>query len=178
MRCYDEKGIDHLYKSIELNHNNWLEAMEHIGRYACVAGKQDQLDIYRERAPQMAKKQEDVYEKMNSLTPKDTIVSEVLPGGMLDGFLTYVRALDRGKNVIDEIYIVRKIISKDHFVSCVIVQPRKDASPDNFAYVMENIFQFLDKSSGWQFSLFDMRFVARVLYPKIKKNRVYKGIIA
>lgn len=178
LRCYDEKGIDHLYKSIELNHNNWLEAMEHIGRYACVAGKQDQLDIYRERAPQMAKKQEDVYEKMNSLTPKDTIVSEVLPGGMLDGFLTYVRALDRGKNVIDEIYIVRKIISKDHFVSCVIVQPRKDASPDNFAYVMENIFQFLDKSSGWQFSLFDMRFVARVLYPKIKKNRVYKGIIA
>ena len=178
LRCYDEKGIEHLYKSIELNHNNWWEAMEHIGRYACVVGKQDQLDKYREKAPAMAKKHEDVYEKMNSLTPKDTLLPDVLPDGMLDAFLRFVRDLDMGRCVIDEIYIVRKIISGEHFVSCVIVLPRRNASPDVFADVMENIYQFLDKSSDWQFSLFDMRFVARSLYPKIRKNRVYKGIIA
>lgn len=177
LRCYDEKGIDHLYKSIELNHNNWFEAMEHIGRYACVVGKQDQLDNYREKALQLAKKQENVYEKMNTLNPKDVIVPEVLPNGMLEGFLRFVRDLDRGRFVIDEIYIVRKIISRDTFVSCVIVLPVKNANANDLAFVMENIYQFLDKASDWPFSLFDMRFIAGALYGKIKKARVYKRII-
>jgi hypothetical protein len=115
---------------------------------------------------------------MISLNPNDTILPECLPDGMLEGLLRYVRALDRGRCVIGEIYIVRKIIDKDHFVSCVIVQPRRNASPDHLAFVMDSIYQFLDKSTEWQFSLFDMRFVARALYPKIKKSRVYRGIIA
>jgi hypothetical protein len=175
LRCYDEKGIDHLYKSIELNHNNWWEAMEHIGRYACVVGKQDQLDKYREKAPQMAKKQEDVYDKMNTLMPNDIIVSERLPDGMLESFLWVVRSIDNGRYVIDKIYIVRKVISKDDSVTCVIVQPKKNANPEYFSDVMESIYQYLDKSSDWQFSLFDMRAVPGALHSKIKKNCVYKG---
>ncbi len=178
LRCYDVKGIDHLYKSVELNHNSWGEAMEHIGRYACVTGNQDQLDKYRELMPDMMKEHKDVYGRMNSITTKDTLLPEVLPDGMLEAFLRYVQDLDKGRNVIDEIYIVRKIISYENFVSCVIVQPRRESSPVVFADVMESIYQFLDKSSDWKFSLFEMRSVPKILHPKIKKNRVYKGIIA
>ena len=175
LRCYDEKGIDHLYKSIELNHNNWMEAMEHIGQYACVVGKQDQLDKYREKAPKLAKKQEDVYDKMNTLTIRDTILPEKLPDGMLESLLDVVKSIDKEKNAIGEIFIVRKVIDNDHSVSCVIVKPRMKAKPNDFVDAMESIYQHLDKSSDWQFSLFDIRTVPGALYSKIRKNRVYKG---
>ena len=173
LHCYDESGIDHLYKSIELNHNDWWEAMEHIGQYACVVGKQDQLDKYREKAPAMAKKQEDVYDKMNSLNPKDSLIPESLPDGMIEDFLAYLRSIDDG--IIERIYMVRKVISEEHFVTCVIVQPKRKIKSDKFVEAMDKIFQYLDKSSDWQFSLFDMRMVPRILYPKIKKNCIYKG---
>ncbi len=155
LRCYDERGIDHLYKSIELNHNNWEEAMQTIGEYACVVGKQDELDKYRARAMELAKKEVDVYEKMNSLNAKDKLVEEKLPDGMLEDFLRYIDSIDNSS--IEKIYMVRKVISEEHFVTCVIVAPKGKADFEKFSEAMENIFQYLDKSSDWQFSLFDMR---------------------
>ena len=173
LHCYDESGIDHLYKSIELNHNNWEEAMDHIGMYACMVGKQDKLDEYRERAPKMAKEQVDVYEKMNSLNPNDNLVKESLPEELLQGMINYFAEIDGG--VIDSIYMIRKIIDDEHAFTCIMVMPKKKVKPEDFADRMEKIFQYLDKSSTWQFWLFDMRTVPRIIYPKVKKNCIYKG---
>ncbi len=173
LHCYDERGIEHLYKSIELNHNNWEEAMDHIGRFACTVGKQDKLDEYREKAPKLAKTQADVYEKMNNLGPKDKLVEEKLPEDLLNNMIRCLEEIDGG--VIDSVYLVRKIIDEEHFVTCVVVMPKRKVNPDDFGDRMEKIFQHLDKSSTWQFSLFDMRMVPRVIYPKIKKTCIYKG---
>ncbi len=175
LRRYDEGGIDHLYKATELNHNNWWEAMEHIGRYACVVGKQDQLDKYREKAPIMAKKQEDIYDKMNTLTPKDRLVPNNLPKDMISGLMWVVHSVNNNRDVIDELYVFCKIIDRENTVTCVVVKPKKNANPGELAEVMEGIYQHLDKSSDWQFSLFDMRMIPRGLYSKIKKFCVYKA---
>lgn len=171
LRCYDERGIEHLYKSIELNHNNWEEAMQTIGEYACIVGKQDELDKYRERASEMLKTHIDVYEKMDSLNAKDKLVPEKLPDGMLEEFLDYVNGIDDG--AIEKIYMVRKVIDDEHFVTCVVVQPLRKVKPEKFGEVMEKIFQYLDKSSDWQFSLFDIRFLASVRVDRIENSLVY-----
>ena len=173
LHSYDERGIDHLYKSIELNHNNWEEAMQTIGEYACVVGKQDELDKYRKRALELAKAENDVYDKMNVLNAKDKLVEERLPDGMLEDFLSYVRSIDNGS--IDEIYMVRKIIDDEHFVTCVIVSPKRKADPESYSEAMENIFQYLDKSSDWQYSLFDMRLSPRGRIRRVKSSRIFKA---
>ena len=173
LHSYDERGIDHLYKSIELNHNNWEEAMQTIGEYACVVGKQDQLEKYRARAMELAKKEADVYEKMNSLNAKDKIVEEKLPDGMLDAFLSYIESIDN--STIEEIYMVRKVISEEHFVTCVIVSPKRKAEPEKFGEAMDKIFQYLDKSSDWQYSLFDMRLSPKAKIKGVKNACIYRN---
>ena len=174
LRCYDERGIDHLYKSIELNHNNWEEAMQTIGEYACVVGRQDKLDEYRKRAPELAKKAEDVFEKMNSLNAKDTLTSENLPDGMLSDFLDYVRSIDGGQ--IERIYMVRKTIDDEHFVTCVVVKPKSKVDAKKWMDVMDKLFQYLDKSSDWQFSLFDIRWIRGINFKRIENSCVYEGL--
>ena len=173
LRCYDERGIDHLYKAIELNHNIWEEALNTIGEYACIVGKQDELDKYRERAIEITKKELNVYEKMNSLTVKDKVVEEKLPEHMMDDMLAYFGGIDNG--TIDKIYMVRKPIDEEHFVTCIVVAPKKKAEPQKFADTMEKIYQHLDKSSDWQFSLFDMRVVPHGKIVKVKNSCIYTG---
>lgn len=173
LHCYDERGLDHLYKSIELNHNVWDEALEHIGLYACLVGKQDELDKYREKARELANQQDEIYEKMDSLTPTDKLVEEKLPDGMLNDLLFFLAEANDG--VIDSVYMVRKIISEEHFVTCVIVKPKRGADIKAFGEAMEKIFQYLDKSSSWQYSLFDIRMLAPAVNSKVKKHCIYKS---
>ena len=173
LHSYDERGVDHLYKSIELNHNNWEEAMQTIGEYACIVGKQDELDKYRQRASEMLKTHIDVYEKMESLTSKDTIVEEKLPEEMLSDMLRYFDSLDKG--LIDEIYMVRKVIDENNFVTCIIVSPKKNVDEQKYGETMDKIFQYLDKSSDWQLSLFDMRAINKQRIFKVKNSCIYKG---
>lgn len=173
LHCYDERGLDHLYKSIELNHNVWDEALEHIGLYACLVGKQDELDKYREKARELANQQDEIYEKMDSLTPTDKLVEEKLPDGMLNDLLFFLAEANDG--VIDSVYMVRKIISEEHFVTCVIVKPKSGADIKAFGKAMERIFQYLDKSSSWQYSLFDIRMLVPAVSSKVKKHCIYKS---
>ena len=147
--------------------------MHTIGEYACTVGKQDQLDKYRERASELMEKEVNVYEKMNSLKSKDKIVEEHLPGEMLEDFLRYVKGIDNG--TIDKIYMVRKIISDEHFVTCVIVEPKKKAEPEKLGDAMDKIFQYLDKSSDWQYSLYDVRALSGVRFKQVKNSCIYSS---
>ena len=147
--------------------------MQTIGEYACVVGRQDKLDEYRKRAPELAKKAEDIFEKMNSLNAKDTLTSENLPDGMLSDFIDYVRTIDG--NQIDRIYMVRKIIDDENFVTCVVVKPKAKVDAKKWMDVMEKIFQYLDKSSDWQFSLFDIRTLRGVNVGRVDNSCVYEG---
>lgn len=174
LRCYDERGLDHLYKSIELNHNEWEEAMQTIGQYSCMVGKQDELDKYRARAMEMSKKHINLYEKMDSIGPKDTLIRErELPRQLMAEMLEYFKEIDNG--TIESIHMVRKVIDRDNFVTCIVVMPKKKADMNKFSDAMSRIFQFLDKSSDWQFALFDMRFVPKKLVLKVEDSYIYKG---
>ena len=171
LRTYNEEGIEHLYKSIELNHNMWEEAINTIGQYACIAGKQDKLDEYRARAKEIVKLDSDIYSNYSFIGPKDKLVTENLPEGVLDEFLSYVGGIDEG--LIEKIYMVRKIIDEEHFVTCVVVKCQKNADEEKFGEVMNKIFQYLDKTSDWQYSLFDLRGVPQHLVLRVKNSCVY-----
>ena len=71
--------------------------------------------------------------------------------------------------------MVRKVIDRDNFVTCIVVMPKKKADMNKFSDAMSRIFQFLDKSSDWQFALFDMRFVPKKLVLKVEDSCIYKG---
>lgn len=173
LHSYDERGIEHLYKSIELNHNDWEEALQTIGEYACMVGKQDELDKYRARAEEMVKTQIELYDKMNTLKANDKLAEERLPDGMLEDFLRYIDCIDN--STIERIYMVRKVISDEHFVTCVVVAPRKRADMQKYGEAMNKIFHYLDKSSDWEYALFDMRFVPGGKIGRVKNSCVYKG---
>ena len=173
LHSYDERGVEHLYRSVEMNHGNWEEALSTIGEYACIVGKQDQLDKYRERAERMMDSHIDVYEKMESLVARDVIVEEHLPEEMLTDMLRYFESIDTG--IISKIHMVRKVIDDKHFVTCIIVSPNRKAKPQEFGEVMEKIFQYLDKSSDWEFSLFDMRFMPKSKITRVKNSCIYSG---
>ena len=148
--------------------------MQTIGQYACMVGKQDELDKYRARAMEMTKKHFDLYEKMYSLGPKDTLIREVeLPRQLHSEMLKYFEQIDN--ETIESIHMVRKVIERDNFVTCIVVMPKKKADMNNFSDAMSRIFQFLDKSSDWQFALFDMRFVPKKLVLKVEDSCIYKG---
>ena len=172
LRTYNEEGIDHLYKSIELNHNMWEEAIDTIGRYACIVGKQDKLNEYRRRAKEIVKKDNEIYQNMNFIGPKDKLLSEQLPEGMLDDFIGYIKSIEN--STIDKIYMVRKIIDEENFVTCVVVSPTEKADNDKFLATMEKIYQYLDKSSDWQYSLFDMRRINKRLILRVKDSCIYR----
>ena len=92
---------------------------------------------------------------------------------MLEDMISYFEDIDDG--VINEIRMVRKILDETHFVTCIVVSPRKKADPKKFGEMMEKIFQYLDKSSDWQFALFDMRNVPRGKILGVKNSLIYKG---
>jgi hypothetical protein len=171
LRTYNEEGIEHLYKSIELNHNMWEEAINTIGQYACIAGKQDKLDEYRSRAKEILKQDNDVYSNYSFISPKDKLVEEKLPDGVLDDFLTFIESIN--EETIERIYMVRKLIDKEHFVTCVVVECRKNADSEKYNDVMNKIFQYLDKTSDWQYSLFDLRGVPKRQVLRVKNSCVY-----
>ena len=171
LHTYDERGIDYLYKSIELNHNHWEEAIDTIGNYACIAGKQDKLEEYRKRAREIVERAEEFYNNIGYISGKDNIVEENLPPDLMKDFLEYIDVINDG--VINKIYMVRKVINADDFTTCVVVRPEEDCDEDKFVETMNKIFQYLDKSSTWQYSLFDIRDIDKKLVLRIKNSCVF-----
>ena len=110
---------------------------------------------------------------MNFIGPKDKLLSEQLPEGMLDDFIGYIKSIEN--STIDKIYMVRKIIDEENFVTCVVVSPTEKADNDKFLATMEKIYQYLDKSSDWQYSLFDMRHIDKRLVLRVKDSCIYRN---
>lgn len=154
---YNDEGIDHLYKSIELNHNMWQEAIDTIGRYCCIVGMEDRLEEYRRRAKEIVALDSRIYSEMQFIGPRDRLSEEKLPDGMLEGILA--RAEEVGGDLFERIYIVRKLIDEENFVSCVVVKPVDKVNAEKYEGAMDKMFQYLDKSCDWQFSLFDFNSV-------------------
>ena len=171
LHSYDPAGIEDIYFAIENNSNYLDEGLGAIGSFCCMTGNQKELDIYRQKAVELAQKQKDQYVHTGILTKKDRLTEENLPDGMLDGILEYIRSIDDGQ--IEKIYLVRKTITEDFFTSVFVVRFELQAEEDSCDRIIHKIFQHLDTCSDWQFSLFDYREVSSVPVHKIKNSCVY-----
>ncbi len=171
LHSYDESGVADIYFAIENNSNYLEEGIDAIGTFCCLTGNQKELDIYRQKALELAQKQKDQYSQISVLTKKDRLSEESLPNGMLDGILEYIRSVDEGQ--IEKIYLVRKTITEDFFTSVFVIRFDLAAEEETCEKIMHKIFRYLDTCSDWQFSLFDYQEVMSVPVYEVKNSCVY-----
>lgn len=171
LHSYDEAGISDIYLAIENNSNYLQEGIDAIGTFCCLTGNQKELDIYREKALELAQKHKDQYSQLGVLTKKDHLSEESLPTGMLEEILDYIRSIDDGQ--IEKIYLVRKTITEDFFTSVFVIRFDLKAEDEACSTIMHKIFQYLDTCSDWQFSLFDYQDVMSVPVYEVKNSCVY-----
>ena len=169
LHSFDEGGIELIYQAIEENHNYIEEGMQTIGQFCCISGRQDDLDLYRERALKLMDEQEEKYSELQRLTPKDNLASEKLPEDIEKGLLTLIGSMS---DAIDEVYIVRKVISSDFFASAVIVKTKNGTDPKNNNEVFNKFFLYLD-AQDWEFTLFDATGVPMSVIKKIPLSLFY-----
>lgn len=170
---YDFLGVEYLYKSMD-NHNNIDEGLELIGRFCCITGRQKELDEYREKALELSQKQIDEYSKLSDLSPKDILLEENLPDGMLEEILAYISKIDNG--YVEKIYLVKKQIT-DTFSQSVFVVKILDekikTKAENIQDFYDKLFVFLDSFSDHQFGLFDYNSVKNIKLDSINNSVVY-----
>ena len=172
LHCYDEEGIDYVYKAIENNSNYIDEGLSVIGEYCCLAGKQDRLDYYREKAVELAQKEKDIYSKVSVLEKGDNLAAEKLPEGMLVKILDYIKSID--KSSVKRVYLVRKTITEEFFTSAFVIEYDSDSDDEIQQEVMYKIFKYLDTCDDWQFSLFSYEDVRNVKVEQIEGSCVYE----
>ncbi len=171
LHSYDEAGIADIYLAIENNKNYLQEGIDAIGAFCCLTGNQKELDVYRQKALELAQQDKDQYSQTGVLTKKDHLSEESLPEGMLEEILDYIRTIDDGQ--IEKIYLVRKTITEDFFTSVFVIRFDLKADEEACSKIMHKIFQYLDTCSDWQFSLFDYQDVLSVPVCEIKNSCVY-----
>lgn len=170
---YDDKGIDLLYESIEINNNSIDGSLDLIGEYCVMTGNQKELDIYREKAVAIVQKQRDVYDKAGELGPKDDLRAETLPDGVLDRILEYIKSVEEG--TLENVYLVRKTITEKDFTSAFILKFYVDVLDEKKSEIYTKIFNYLDTSDDWQYSLFLYEDVYQAKFEKIPGSCVYTG---
>ncbi|MBE6799600.1 MAG: hypothetical protein E7529_00180 [Ruminococcaceae bacterium] len=170
LHFFDETGIGYIYRAIETNHNYIDEGLEVIGRFCCLTGQEDQLEIYRERAIALAQENE-IYSEASVLNKKDKLSTEVLPEGMLEDILEHITS--ECSDNIEKIYLVRKTITDNFFTSAFVMKMTPDTDDDTRYKILHKAFNYLDTCSDWQFSLFDYEDVKNVKIENIAGSCVY-----
>lgn len=171
LHSFDETGIEYIYHAIENNHNYISEGLEIIGRFCCLTGQEDQLEIYRERAVTLTEENNSLYAECGVLNKKDKLSPENLPDGMLEDILEHITA--EHKDNIEKIYLVRKIITDDFFTSAFVIKMTSETDDDTRYNILHRSFNYLDTSSDWQFSLFDYEDVKNVKVEDVANSCVY-----
>ncbi len=169
---FNELGLADIYYAIEHNNNYFKEGIDVIGEFCCLTGNQEELDIYRKKAIELAQQYKDVYSYVGTLTTKDKLTTEQLPDGMLEDILCYISGID--ENSIATIYLVRKIITEDFFTSVFVIEFKPNISIDIQDKVLHKIFSYLDTCSSWQFSLFNFNDINGIKLEKIPNSCVYR----
>lgn len=149
---YDQSGIELMYRAVELNKNYELNGMDAVGKFCLHMGLEDELQRYRDYVDRYAESGLDEHLAMGELTEKDTLVPEKFPDGRLPDMLDFM--VKAGGGIIEEIYLVRKIVSEDFFTSVFILKFAEDAEDEVCGDTWEKIFNYLDTyPDGWQYTL-------------------------
>ncbi|MBE6903663.1 MAG: hypothetical protein E7480_03550 [Ruminococcaceae bacterium] len=170
---FDEQGLEYVYKAIYDNHNYIDGGLGVIGHFCCLTGNQKELDLYRERAVDLAQKNKDIYSCINVIQKNDKLSPEKLPEGMLDEILSFISSIDEGE--IKRIYLLRKTINENFTVSDVIIRFSYYTDENTKGRIMDKIFRFLDTFSSHQFGLFDYNGITEVSVEKIPGALVWRA---
>ena len=173
LRVYDERGVDDLYFALENNTNYIDEGLGTIGHFCCLTGNLEQLEHYRSRAVEIGQQDKDVYSEMNILRKKDRLVSERdLPEDLRSGLLC--RLEEANSECVETVYLVRKVITEEFFVTMVVVRFVKGTDDETRYELMSKLFSYLDTCSDRQFSLFDYDDVKKVKVERIPDSCIYQ----
>ena len=126
LHSYDPAGIDYIYHAIENNNNYIMEGLDIIGEFCCIVGREDDLQIYREKVLELAQRHKDVYSEYSVLSKSDHLIADALPEQLFNDTLSFI--LNAGHDLIEDIFLVRKIVTDQDFTSAYII--RFEASVD------------------------------------------------
>jgi len=165
VRRYEKEGVEWLYRAMEQNENAIESALEVAGQYFCFVGDEKGLEDYRARALKTARKEKEIGDERNELKRTDRIVPEPLEGDMKERLADFLRKIDNG--TLEEVRIVRKIITPTEFVSVVTLKIKKRADHDAAEEMFRRVFNYLDTTDeDWHFSLFGADYATATLGPK------------
>ena len=150
---YDKRGIDYIYASMEANPNYIDEGIELIGSFLCTNGLENELNIFRERGVEFQQAQKDEYSKVTGLSPKDDLIKDDMPKEMLESIIAFILGVADG--CVDQIYLVRKVITDTFFASAFVIRFGEEVKEDVADKILDKIFYHLDtRPEDWQFSLY------------------------
>lgn len=169
----DESGIDLMYRAVELNKNYMQNGMDAVGKFCLHMGLEEELQRYRDYVDSYTESGLDEHLAMGELSDKDTLVPEKFPDDRLPDMLDFM--VEAGGGVIEEIYLVRKIVSEDFFTSVFILKFAEDAENEVCGDAWEKIFNFLDTyPDGWQYTLLVLdKDIAKAI-KNVPDSQVYK----
>ena len=150
---YDVCGIDSIYRAIDLNKNYMKDGFELVEEYCLLCGLEDEYATYLRRAEIQLSAHAYNHNEAGELTPRDHLVKEEELGDQLPAILAYMEQVSEG--CIQEIYLVRKVISEDFFSSVFVLNFAYGADREVCDRAYTAIFNYLDAYPvDWQFSLF------------------------
>lgn len=166
---YDSRGIDYMYNAIKGNPNAIEPALDKIGKFCTQMGLQKELDEYRQKGIELVQQERDEFSKISYINKKDNLCADDMPKEMLSEIINVM--LDKGGDEIDQIYLVRKIVSDTFYASIFIIR-FESGECDKTREILDKIFNYLDARPE-QFSLFiyDKKYVN--ILDKIKGSLVY-----
>ena len=97
---------------------------------------------------------------------------ETLPEELKEELLREILAITDGE--IKRIFLLRKTIIPTRFTSAMIVQLEPETPPARKNEIMRRIFNILDDSTTWQFSLYDYDVVRGIQVEKIAGSLFYE----
>lgn len=171
---YDEAGVDLIYRAMEMNSNYVDDGLERVGQFLHWMGLEDRMEVHREKAVELAQKNQDEIQHTGILNPSDELTEEDFDGdGRLPEMLDYMVKAGEGK--LSEIYLVRKIITPTFFTSAFVLRYVDGLSAEEQDEIHEKVFYYLDNSPhDWQYSLFDYDQQTAKAVKKVSTSCVYR----
>ena len=166
LRMRDESGIDLIYKAIEINSNYFNEGYEATNNYIVTMGLTERREEYLAHLDEVAEQAVD-HSELSELRAEDCLEKcpEDLP--FFKSNLDFL--LSEGEDVIEEVYLVKKIISEKTYCYTYLICYKKNADPGRCADINHAMFMYLDKQEE-QYSL--VTYTPNMKF--LKDYRIYK----
>ena len=170
---YNPAGMDLIYQAMDINKNYVEEGIDLIGQFCCTMGLEAEREVYREKYVELMQYNMDKWDHAGVLAPSDHLVAESFPDDRLPRMLEYM--IKVGEGHIHSIYLVRKIITDDFFVSPFVIRFEEGTSDEQINKAMTAIFHFLDTTpEDWNYALFLYDEPRKKAVEKVKGSLVWK----